>query len=138
MQLYLRTRNDVTSPLVPNLLNTIFKYMHRLRPRHIFADCIQRKALGPTLLPSVANRAAAAAAGARKSPARVHTGRRLAGIVQGPNNGLLSAVDSACVCIATNSSSVVCSCAVGFVSDGQSGCKSESMQCPVSYVSLII
>eukprot|EP00731_Ephydatia_muelleri_P007009 Em0003g1257a len=90
--------------------------------------CIQRKALGPTLLPSVANRAAAAAAGARKSPARVHTGRRLAGIVQGPNNGLLSAVDSACVCIATNSSSVVCSCAVGFVSDGQSGCKSETIR----------
>ncbi|KAL5506585.1 hypothetical protein EMCRGX_G008264 [Ephydatia muelleri] len=43
----------------------------------------------------------------------------------GPNKGPVSTRPgaSACVCIASNVSSVVCGCAVGFVSDGQNGCK---------------
>ena len=45
----------------------------------------------------------------------------------GPNNGPGSTrAATACVCIASNVSSVVCGCAVGFVPDGQNGCKRES------------
>eukprot|EP00731_Ephydatia_muelleri_P037292 Em0436g5a len=129
MQLYLSlgTRKDVTLPLVPNL------HAPHLSGLHILI-CRVHPTEGDGSHSSVFSRQSRRC---KKKSRRVHTGRRLAGVIQGPNNGLLSAADSACVCIATNSSSVVCSCAVGFVSDGQSGCKSESMQCPVSYVSLI-
>ncbi|KAL5506587.1 hypothetical protein EMCRGX_G008266 [Ephydatia muelleri] len=88
--------------------------------------CIQGMGMGPR-------------PGSRKRPAG--PGQEQGGLpigdvarTAGPNNGpgLTRAGTNACVCIASNVSSVVCGCTVGFVPDGQNGCKRVHLPRPLT------